>query len=144
MTGFLLLLLLGATAWLIVKWTESRERITSLEARLTRLELQRMRAEPAPAPAATPVPIPVPLVRPPPVPQPQPTPVRVPIAPIIPTPVAAKPPTPQIHWEKFLGVKMFAWVGGFVLFLAVVFFVKYAFDKNLITPQMQVAVGYLT
>jgi len=55
------------------------------------------------------------------------------------------PPAPaEINWEKFFGVKFFAWVGGFVLFLAVVFFVKYAFDKHFITPQMQVAMGYLT
>lgn len=56
------------------------------------------------------------------------------------------PPAPAepVNWEKFLGVKLFAWVGGFVLFLAVVFFVKYSFEKNLITPEMRVGIGYLT
>lgn len=42
-----------------------------------------------------------------------------------------------------MGVKLFAWVGGFALFLAVAFFVKYSFDNNLITPSMRVALGYL-
>ncbi|HZO85155.1 MAG TPA: DUF2339 domain-containing protein, partial [Verrucomicrobiae bacterium] len=159
MTAFLLFLLLCATAWLILKWTEAREKIASLEARLNRLETQR---EPA-ARAAQ-----IPIVRPPPVPQ-APSPAAAPIvptSPIIPstpTPTTAAPPLPtrpampppsrpampppapaEINWEKFFGVKFFAWVGGFVLFLAVVFFVKYAFDKHFITPQMQVAMGYLT
>src|SRR5437764_5955806 len=38
------------------------------------------------------------------------------------------------NWESLLGVKLFAWIGGFAFFLGVVFFVKYAFDNNLITP----------
>jgi hypothetical protein len=42
-----------------------------------------------------------------------------------------------------MGVKLFAWIGGFVLFLAVVFLVKYSFDNNLITPSMQVIIGAL-
>ena len=40
-----------------------------------------------------------------------------------------------------MGVKLFAWVGGFVLFLAVVFLVKYSFDNNLITPAMRIVIG---
>jgi hypothetical protein len=37
---------------------------------------------------------------------------------------------------------MFAWVGGLALFLGVAFFVKYSFDRNLISAQMRVAIGY--
>jgi uncharacterized membrane protein len=33
-----------------------------------------------------------------------------------------------------MGVKGFAWVGGFALFLGVAFFVKYSFDNNLVPP----------
>ena len=40
-----------------------------------------------------------------------------------------------------MGVKLFAWVGGFVLFLGVVFLVKYSFENNLITPAMRVVLG---
>ncbi len=48
---------------------------------------------------------------------------------------------PAIDWEAFLGVKLFAWLGGFVLFLGVVFLVKYSFENNLITPFMRVVLG---
>lgn len=77
-----------------------------------------------------------------------------PNAPAIPTSAPVKAPTPtkpaqpavsipEINWEKFLGVKMFAWVGGLALFLGAAFFIKYAFDNNLISPEARVALGYL-
>ncbi len=53
-------------------------------------------------------------------------------------PVARKP----INWEQFLGVKLFAWIGGFILFLGMAFFVKHAFDNNLISPAVRVVIGY--
>jgi uncharacterized membrane protein len=61
-----------------------------------------------------------------------------------PPPHAPPPPPPPpkpIDWEAFLGVKLFAWVGGFVLFLGIVFLVKYSFENNLITPDMRIAIG---
>ena len=48
-----------------------------------------------------------------------------------------------INLESFLGVKLFAWLGGFLLFLAVAFFIKHAFERNLITPLMRVTFGYI-
>jgi uncharacterized membrane protein len=42
-----------------------------------------------------------------------------------------------------MGVKLFAWIGGFAFFLGVVFLVKYSFDNNLITPRMRIAIGAL-
>src|ERR1043166_8482610 len=42
------------------------------------------------------------------------------------------------HWESLLGVKLFAWIGGFAFFLGIVFFVKYAFENNWITPAMRI------
>jgi hypothetical protein len=54
------------------------------------------------------------------------------------------PPAPKINWEQFMGVKGFAWVGGFALFLGVAFFIKYSFDNNLIPPALRVALGFLT
>jgi hypothetical protein len=53
------------------------------------------------------------------------------------------PPAPKINWEQFMGVKGFAWVGGFALFLGVAFFVKYSFDNNLVPPALRVAIGFL-
>jgi uncharacterized membrane protein len=51
---------------------------------------------------------------------------------------------PEVTLEAFMGVKLFAWVGGLALFLGIVFFVKYSFEHNLITPEMRVAIGTLT
>lgn len=48
-----------------------------------------------------------------------------------------------IDWEKFMGVKLFAWVGGLAMFLGIVFFVKHAFEHGLIPPEMRVALGFL-
>jgi len=79
--------------------------------------------EPAPPKVIPSIPPPLPPVRPPPPPPP--------------VPRVAKP----IDWEAFFGVKLFAWIGGFVLFLGIVFLVKYSFDNNLITPVMRVLIG---
>ena len=51
------------------------------------------------------------------------------------------PPAKPFDWEAFFGVKLFAWIGGFVLFLGIVFLVKYSFQNNLITPPMRVVIG---
>ncbi|MBI5239884.1 MAG: DUF2339 domain-containing protein [Elusimicrobia bacterium] len=59
-----------------------------------------------------------------------------------PAPPAAR--TLDIDWEQFMGVKLFAWLGGFALFLGVVFFVKYAIDRDLISPWMRVLIGFIT
>jgi type II secretory pathway pseudopilin PulG len=55
-----------------------------------------------------------------------------------------RPPAPKINWEQFMGVKGFAWLGGFALFLGIAFFIKYSFDNNLVSPQLRVAIGFLT
>ncbi len=61
-----------------------------------------------------------------------------------PLPVAPAPPPPPatpFNWEAFMGVKLFAWLGGLALFLGVVFLVKYSFENNLITPLARVTIG---
>jgi hypothetical protein len=103
-------------------------------------------------PAPAPVPPPKPVVPEPAIP---PLPSREMAPPVKTAEAFAKPlppphvepahqPAPKINWEQFMGVKGFAWLGGFALFLGVVFFVKYSFDKNLIPPALRVAVGFLT
>ncbi len=102
---------------------------------------------PAPAAQAAPRPLvapPVPLM-PPPLP---PRPAPLPTPPSSPTP-AGPPPVPPLpakplNMEQFLGTKLFAWVGGLALFLGVIFFVKYAFERNLISPELRIAIGFLT
>ncbi|MFZ1221488.1 MAG: DUF2339 domain-containing protein, partial [Chthoniobacterales bacterium] len=82
---------------------------------------------PPPPSSSTPSPVP-------PMPAFQPPPTVVP-------PPPPPPPRKPIDWEAFLGVKLFAWIGGFVLFLGLVFLVKYSVDNNLITPAMRVTIG---
>ncbi len=53
-------------------------------------------------------------------------------------------PFANINWEQFLGVKLFAWVGGLALFLGIAFAVKYSFDQGLISPPVRVALGFMT
>lgn len=51
--------------------------------------------------------------------------------------------TQRLNLEQFLGVKLFAWLGGLALFFGIAFFVKYSFEHNLIPPSMRVAIGFL-
>ena len=45
--------------------------------------------------------------------------------------------------ERFMGGKLFAWLGGVALFFGVLFFVRYAFERNLIPPSVRVSLGFL-
>ena len=56
------------------------------------------------------------------------------------------PPAPQepFSLEKFMGVKLFAWLGGVAMFFGVIFFVKYAFENNLVPPEVRIAMGFVT
>jgi len=51
---------------------------------------------------------------------------------------------PKIDWESFTGAKLFAWVGGFALFLGAAFFVKYSIEHGLISPTARIAIGFIT
>lgn len=59
-----------------------------------------------------------------------------------PLPPAEEKPAWPISWEQFMGAKLFAWVGGFVLFLGIAFFIKYSFEHNLIPPAVRAAAGF--
>ncbi len=141
------------------------QRVKDLEAGSPAVEVKRGMAavstavqEGVAAPAAPPVPRPEPVSQevqaPPPVPVvlPLPTiePVHQPLAPPplpVPAPLPPKsvPAVPKpMNFEQFMGVKLFAWVGGLALFLGVVFFVKYAFERNLIPAEVRIAIGFLT
>lgn len=70
----------------------------------------------------------------------------VPAEPIRPAgpPRAAEPHwRPAINWEQFMGVKLFAWLGGLALFLGVAFFIKYSFEHDLIPAEVRMALGFL-
>ncbi|MFM8471370.1 MAG: DUF2339 domain-containing protein [Limisphaerales bacterium] len=60
-----------------------------------------------------------------------------------PTPLVITPPEPAFNFEQFLGVKLFAWIGAVVGFLAVAFALKEAFNRDLISPSVRVAGGLI-
>jgi uncharacterized membrane protein len=126
-----------------------KKAVNQLSRRLGALESRLPGVEVAPSPSVVPSaprPLSPPAVPPaPPARTPIPEP-SLPREPIAAPPLPERPPPPRpalaaIDWEAFLGVKLFAWVGGFILFLGIVFLVKYSFDNNLITPAMRVVIG---
>lgn len=86
---------------------------------------------------ATPPPLPAPSPQ-----QPTPPPL-IPALPLRPALVPPKVDGEDGGLEQFLGVKLFAWVGGLALFLGIVFFVKYAFERELITEAMRITAGFV-
>ncbi len=78
-----------------------------------------------------------PVVQPPPVERPPYVKERPPIK---------EPPRverPAINWEQFMGVKLFAWIGGLALFIGVALFLKYSFENNLVPPSVRAAMGFV-
>jgi len=143
----------------LVKVAGTRRRLNDLEKRYEYQEMAwaKLRRDVQEKPSVTvapPTPVPVPEPTAAPIIELPPTtltppPVTAPTPPVIET-EAPKPPQPpplpsmpEINWEQFMGAKMFAWIGGFVLFLALIFFLKYAFENHLISPQVQVALEYV-
>ena len=136
---------IGVIFWL---YRSFAGRLESLEERLDELSERLENSGPPPRTEALPRsrrPLPLPLRRPrrpeisadAPRPRPpSPPPARTAEAP-------AAPSGPPINWEKFLGVQLFAWLGGFALFLGAAFFVKYSIDHNLVSPLMRVIIAAL-
>jgi uncharacterized membrane protein len=56
----------------------------------------------------------------------------------------ASTPQPSLSLEHFMGVKLFAWVGGLALFLGIVFFVKLSLERGWISPELRTALGFVT
>ena len=54
-----------------------------------------------------------------------------------------KAPGPAIDWERFAGIKLFSWIGGFALFLGAGFFVKYSIEHSLISPLVRVTLSFI-
>jgi uncharacterized membrane protein len=162
---------IALAVWLIVRAVQARGRIEELSLRLSELELEIIRlkrespnlVEPAPKPAPAPVaatikvaevppipPLPKPVAAPKPVVPSQPPPIVAPLpvsaapTPPRPAPAVPRPTSSAINWEQFMGVKLFAWIGGLAFFLGIAFAIKYSFDHNLISPELRMAFGFLT
>ena len=52
-----------------------------------------------------------------------------------------KPKKPQTPKEPISFVQVFSWIGGFILLLGIIFWIKYALENNIISPDMRVALG---
>ncbi len=147
---FLLLFCLGLVLLSLNRLRELHRTIDALTGRIAALErkLRNSEAPAAPEKAAIPLsPRPAtpqrderPLVRD------SPRRVISRAGPAVPPPLPPSPPPPPpsatpFNWEAFMGVKLFAWLGGLALFLGVVFTVKYSFENNLITPLGRLVIG---
>jgi uncharacterized membrane protein len=130
-----------------VRLRELRQTIDALTGRIAALEQKLQRSETSPASEKPAIP-PSPLLAmprrdsPPRVPdEPKLVPPAASIPPPLPPPLPSAPPATPFNWEAFMGVKLFAWLGGLALFLGVVFMVKYSFENNLITPLGRIVIG---
>ncbi|HEX7515766.1 MAG TPA: DUF2339 domain-containing protein [Chthoniobacterales bacterium] len=142
--GFAVLLVPIALAVIgAVELQKLKKAVRQLGIRLGKLESGRGGVEGAPIAPSAPSPFPPRAVPPPLPPIPEPALPKKPVGepPPIKPPPPPRPARAAIDWEAFFGVKLFAWIGGFVLFLGIVFLVKYSFENNLITPGMRVVIG---
>ena len=115
-----------------------RERLDALEAAVANVE---RRARTTETPAAAPV---VPKPTPPSSFAPAPAPTPAPAASPRPIPPPAPPPPPKaarIEWERWIGIRGAAALGGIVLALAGLLFFQYSIQHGLITPPMRVVLG---
>src|SRR5205814_7259319 len=110
----------------VIELQKLKKTVRQLGRRVGELESGRGGVEDMPA--ASVVPAASSSSRSPAIPPPLPPPSSIPQpalakAPVVESPPPIKPPPPPrparaaIDWEAFFGVKLFAWIGGFVLFL---------------------------
>ncbi|HEY4417125.1 MAG TPA: DUF2339 domain-containing protein [Verrucomicrobiae bacterium] len=154
---------LAVAVWLIVRavraknqLTEFSQRLEDLEREIIRLKQQKESIQPAePVPVPKPVAPIVPVMAPAEPKAPSPTSIPAapgPISPLLRNPLPALPVTPApkstpklkpaINWEQFMGVKMFAYLGGLAAFMGVALAIKYSFDHNLISPEIRMGIGF--
>jgi hypothetical protein len=61
-------------------------------------------------------------------------------------PQALRPPAwklPSFDWESLVGVKLFSWIAGIALLLAVVFFLRYSVNQGWLVPKVRMVIGIL-
>jgi uncharacterized membrane protein len=128
-----LCLLVLVPVFAIIVWIRLRE----LQRRVQQLEGRGRAVVPAPAApiAPKPEPRPAPVVAPIVVPRPPELPPPLPIA----TPL----PRPRIEWERWLGVRGAAVLGGVFLSIAGVLFFQYSVQQNWITVERRVLLGVI-
>jgi uncharacterized membrane protein len=122
------------------KTNQLSEKILQLEAEIYGLRnavhsLQPVRPEPKTERAAQPTPV----VSPAPATPPKIT-AQQPLRPLPPLP----PSRTREEWEALIGGKLLNRIGAIALILGVGFFLKYAFDNNLISETLRVIIGFIT
>ncbi len=105
-------------------------------------------AEPAAAPILPPpLPVAAAIAPPPCIDTPKPA---APVPPPLPVAATERQPTPPaplpvaepaLHVERFMGAKLFAWIGGLALFLGILFFVKLSLERGWISPALRTWTG---
>lgn len=53
-----------------------------------------------------------------------------------------KPSRTREEWEEMIGGNIFNWIGAIAILIGIAFFLKLAFERDMITPWMRVAIGY--
>jgi uncharacterized membrane protein len=48
---------------------------------------------------------------------------------------------PKLDWESLVGVKLFSWIAGIALLLAVVFFLRYSINQGWLMPKVRMSGG---
>ena len=129
-------------------YADLQRRIANLERALADVERAQEPRAPAPASVRPPTPEPVAPPRPPVAPPSPPAAVLPPSAPVprpaaapVPGPRIAMPSLPRIDWERWIGVRGAALLGGIVLALAGLYFFQYSVEHGLIPPWLRVLAG---
>jgi uncharacterized membrane protein len=60
-----------------------------------------------------------------------------------PPPPPAAAPREAFDFEKLVGVRLFAWLGGLGLFIGAAFFLEYSIEHDLIPPPMRIGIGLI-
>lgn len=64
------------------------------------------------------------------------------VAPPPPPPVTPPPaPRPPFDWESLIGVRLFSWIAGIALVLAMIFLLKYGVEHGWLRPAVRAAIG---
>jgi hypothetical protein len=134
MEVLLAIVALALAGFALLRARELRARLERLEQRFHDRQVLERKAAAPPPPSPAPVATPVPPPPPPPIPA---------IVAARPEPPIFEPPAPRkkIEWERWLGVRGAAVLGGVFLAVAGVLFFQYSIEHGLITKEMRVVLG---
>jgi uncharacterized membrane protein len=73
-------------------------------------------------------------------------PAAAPPSPLTPPPPVAppRPPRPAFDWEGLIGVRLFSWIAGIALVLAMIFLLKYGVEHGWLRPAVRATIGLVS